>query len=153
PVGNTHFCAMEYVEGIDLERYVQQNGTVPLVQACDFVRQVALGLQHAFQRGLRHYDLTPSNLLLVQGRSTTSEGSSPGMSKNATSAHGLTWGLIKIRNMGLTVIRQPTKHTRFSVNRISGGAGSNSPDYTAPERSATGQLCDNRSELYSLGCI
>src|SRR5262249_10177344 len=42
---NTHFFAMEYIEGADLTRLVKQSGPLPIPQACDFIRQAALGLQ------------------------------------------------------------------------------------------------------------
>src|SRR5262249_28596037 len=52
PVGNTHFLAMEFVEGIDLDKMVQQNGPLTIPRASDYIRQAALGLQHAFERGM-----------------------------------------------------------------------------------------------------
>ena len=66
PIGNTHFFAMEYVEGIDLERQIQYGGPLAVDQACEFIRQTALGLQHAFERGLLHHDLRPANLLVTR---------------------------------------------------------------------------------------
>ncbi|HXG08659.1 MAG TPA: serine/threonine-protein kinase [Gemmataceae bacterium] len=55
---------MEYVEGADLERRVEEHGPLPVPLACECIRQAALGLQHAFERGLVHGDIKPSNLLL-----------------------------------------------------------------------------------------
>ena len=66
PIGDTHFFAMEYVEGIDLERHVQHGGPLAVDQACEFVRQAALGLQHAFERGMLHHDLCPANILVTR---------------------------------------------------------------------------------------
>src|SRR5439155_22363615 len=60
-VNDTHFIAMEYVEGTDLARLVKENGPLPLAQACNFIRQAALGLQHAYDKGLAHRDIKPSN--------------------------------------------------------------------------------------------
>jgi serine/threonine-protein kinase len=150
PVGNTHFFAMEYIDGIDLERHVQQEGPVPVIQACEFIRQAALGLQHAFQRGLRHHDLKPTNLLLSQPKASSSDAK-PAASLSGSGAN-LTWGQVKIRNLGLTVIRQPTKHTRLNRGQANPSTGLRTPDYVAPERIQSGGLCDIRAELYSLGC-
>jgi hypothetical protein len=55
---------MEYVEGVDLQRLVEAEGPLPVEAACDYVRQAALGLQHAHERGLVHGDVKPSNLLV-----------------------------------------------------------------------------------------
>ena len=63
--GGTHFFAMEHVEGPDLTRLVREKGTLPVAQACDFIRQAAVGLQHAHERGLVHRDIKPSNLLVT----------------------------------------------------------------------------------------
>src|SRR4051812_33518873 len=63
-IGETHFYAMEYVEGTDLLKLIKQRGPQPPWAACDYVRQAALGLQHAHERGMVHRDIKPSNLLL-----------------------------------------------------------------------------------------
>jgi tRNA A-37 threonylcarbamoyl transferase component Bud32 len=64
-VGGTHFFVMEYVEGADLRELVHKDGPVPIQDACDYIRQAALGLEHAHARGLIHRDIKPGNLLLT----------------------------------------------------------------------------------------
>src|SRR5262249_41035012 len=64
PMGPVHGLAMEFVDGVNLSRLVQQNWPLPPPQACDFVRQAALGLQYAHERGLVHRDIKPSNLIV-----------------------------------------------------------------------------------------
>lgn len=59
-----HFLVMELCDGITLRRLVEQKGPLPTEIACDYVRQTALGLQHAFERGLIHRDIKPDNLML-----------------------------------------------------------------------------------------
>ena len=46
------YLAMEYVDGIDLNRLVQHAGPLGFLESCVYVRQAAHGLQHAFERGL-----------------------------------------------------------------------------------------------------
>jgi len=65
--GDTHFLVMEFVEGISLAEQVQRQGRLPVVQACDYVRQAARGLQHAFEQGMVHRDIKPHNLMLTPG--------------------------------------------------------------------------------------
>src|SRR5262249_29827884 len=48
-VGRLHYFAMEFVEGMDLARYVEQVGPLPVEEACEYMRQVAQGLQYAHQ--------------------------------------------------------------------------------------------------------
>src|SRR5262245_20478295 len=52
--GEMHYLVMEYVEGRSLETVLQHQGRLPLRQACEYVRQAALGLQHAHERGIVH---------------------------------------------------------------------------------------------------
>jgi response regulator RpfG family c-di-GMP phosphodiesterase len=57
-----HYLAMELMEG-DLEQYVYDHGILSVPQACEWMRQVASGLQQAHDHHLIHRDLKPSNLL------------------------------------------------------------------------------------------
>src|SRR5205807_2098577 len=64
-IDGTHFIAMELLAGADLARLLKENGPLPVSQACEYVRQAALGLQHAHEKGLVHRDVKPSNLFLT----------------------------------------------------------------------------------------
>src|SRR5262245_31297668 len=90
PIGNTHFFAMEFVEGIDLERLVQQNGPLTVPMACDYIRQAADGLHHAFERGMLHRDVKPSNLLVTRPGASTSSPNAPGGSSGKLTTASLT---------------------------------------------------------------
>lgn len=59
------YLVMEYVPGKNLEQYVLDHGPLPIAEACEYVRQAASGLQHAYEHGLVHRDIKPSNLLLT----------------------------------------------------------------------------------------
>src|SRR5262249_5666827 len=56
-----HFIAFEYVEGIDLRTWLNQNGVLSPQQAVIFMLQIATGLAHAAERGVVHRDVKPSN--------------------------------------------------------------------------------------------
>jgi response regulator RpfG family c-di-GMP phosphodiesterase len=59
------YLVMEYVTGRSLEQRVQEEGPLPVVAACQYVRQAAEGLRHAHEHGLVHRDVKPSNLLVT----------------------------------------------------------------------------------------
>ena len=63
--GDLHMLVMEFVEGQNLAEVVERKGPLPILHACHYVRQAALGLQHAFEKGMVHRDLKPQNLMLT----------------------------------------------------------------------------------------
>lgn len=65
--GETHFLVMEFVDGFDLGTLVSRVGPLAIPDACEIIRQAALGLQHAYEHGLVHRDIKPSNLMLACG--------------------------------------------------------------------------------------
>src|SRR5262249_53548273 len=65
-VEGTHFLVMEYIAGTDLAKLVRQQGPLPFDRACEYIRQAALGLQHAHEQGLVHRDIKPHNLMLAE---------------------------------------------------------------------------------------
>ena len=57
---------MEYVEGEDLRQGGERDGPLPVANACYYVQQAALGLQHAFEKKMVHRDIKPQNLILAR---------------------------------------------------------------------------------------
>src|SRR6266545_3547015 len=55
------YLVMEFVEGDNLEAFVGRYGPLPVAEACEVIRQAALGLQHLHEHGLVHRDVKPSN--------------------------------------------------------------------------------------------
>jgi eukaryotic-like serine/threonine-protein kinase len=60
------YLVLEFVDGPDLGALVKSRGPLPLAEACEFVRQIATGLEHAHERGMPHRDLKPANLLVAR---------------------------------------------------------------------------------------
>jgi len=127
--GGIHFFVMEYVAGVSLSKLVKDHGPVPVSLACEYIRQAALGLQHAHERKQVHRDIKPGNLLLSR-------------SKGA--------GAVKVLDMGLARINLDGNEDATTLTET--GAIVGTPDYMSPEQSRSASTVDGRSDLYSLGC-
>ena len=123
--GRIHYLAMEYVEGIDLDRMVRQRGPLNEEIVAEYIRQAALGLAHIHASGMVHRDIKPANLL-VDGH-----------------------GVVKLLDLG--VVRMinsidPSLTLKFKEQLLG------TIDFLAPEQGLDSHKVDSRSDLYSLGC-
>ncbi|MBL8795272.1 MAG: serine/threonine protein kinase [Planctomycetia bacterium] len=151
-IGIAHYYAMEYVEGINLERVIAANGPLPLGAACDYVRQAALGLQHAHERGLIHRDIKPGNLLVARPESDLKKTLGPGMSPEARARFNR-WGIVKILDLGLVRLEnQDSFEGNGQMKLTQEGFSLGTVDYMAPEQIHDPHKVDIRADLYSLGC-
>lgn len=62
---NLQYIVMEYVEGITLKEYIEQQGKLDIREAIYFITQILRALQHAHDKGIVHRDIKPQNILLV----------------------------------------------------------------------------------------
>jgi serine/threonine protein kinase len=124
--GHLHFLVMEYVDGSNLQAIVSKHGPMEALRVAHYIRQAALGLQHAHEIGLVHRDIKPGNILLDRT------------------------GTIKILDMGLACFsRSGQGHTSMvqdDARRIVG-----TDDYLSPEQIVNSDDVDIRADIYSLG--
>jgi serine/threonine protein kinase len=123
-VGDLHLLVMEFVEGTDLARLVGRRGPLPVLHACSYIRQAALGLQHAHEQGMVHRDLKPQNLMLTPK------------------------GRVKILDFGLAKVAREESQRWVETQS---GAFMGTPDYVAPEQALNARTADIRADIYSLG--
>lgn len=117
--------AMEYVDGIDLGRWVKDFGRMDIrsVGLCGY--QTSLGLQYAHTNGLVHRDIKPSNLIRAAGGQS-----------------------VKILDLGLAKVL----HSNVEGSLTSSHNPLGTPLYMAPEQSMNPSRVDIRADIYSLGC-
>lgn len=60
------YLAMEYVDGLDLKRYIKENAPLSNDEAVRIMGQILLAMRLAHTRGIVHRDLKPQNVLLTQ---------------------------------------------------------------------------------------
>jgi HSP20 family molecular chaperone IbpA len=119
--GDRAYLVMPLVEGTSLARLVEERGALPPDQASDYIRQAALGLQHAHEAGLVHRDIKPANLLLAlpEGRVRVAD-----------------WGLVRAAQVeAITVPGLPL----------------GTPEFMAPEQALAAHAVDIRADVYGLG--
>src|SRR5208283_2823647 len=122
-----HFLAMEFLDGQDLAQVVKERGPLAIAPACAYIRQAALGLQHAHEQGLVHRDIKPSSLMLTRQ------------------------GAVKVMDMGLARLN-PVAGGAAAGGLTTTGAVMGTPDYIAPEQAMNARNVDIRADVYSLGC-
>lgn len=119
-----HYLVMEHIDGLDLSRLARRYGRLPIADACELMRNVALGLAHAHGRGIIHRDVKPSNLMLNQQGET------------------------KILDFGLARVG-PWEGASAELTTV--GQLMGTLDYMAPEQAERPDAVDYRADLYSLG--
>lgn len=150
-VGDVCYFAMEFVEGLDFERYVRRFGALPFEEACEYVRQVAQGLQHAHQLGLVHRDIKPANLFLAVPDGSWNGESSFDRRIAEPVVKILDWGLARMQLDSPLRLRP----SRVGINAdldLEKGKLVGTADYIAPEQAHDPCLVDIRADIYSLGC-
>ncbi|MEE1026521.1 MAG: protein kinase, partial [Acutalibacteraceae bacterium] len=59
------YIVMEYIEGITLKEYIENNGTLTWSDTVNFTIQILRGLQHAHDKGIVHRDVKPQNIIVL----------------------------------------------------------------------------------------
>jgi eukaryotic-like serine/threonine-protein kinase len=149
--GDVHYLAMEYVDGITLQVLVEQFGPLPVAQACDYIRQVAQGLQHACEQALVHRDIKPANLMVVCPTLRPGEPTRGGPTLPGPMAFD--GAQVKLLDMGVARLYQLSDNQEEIFTTLTqDGAMIGTPDYIAPEQLENAHAADIRADLYSLGC-
>jgi hypothetical protein len=120
------YYAMEYLEGIDLERFVHRFGPLPDARVIHILRQVYGALTEAHGRGLIHRDIKPANIILCQ------RGGVP--------------DLVKVLDFGLARGLSPGQASRASV--VVG-----TPQNMAPELFEASDRATVLSDIYATACV
>jgi hypothetical protein len=125
----TAYIAMEFLEGEPLDQRLRRLVRLPLGDALRIMRQVASTLGVAHARGIVHRDLKPENVFLVRDPEVL----------GGERAKILDFGIAKLTG-------DPSAMTTTST--VMG-----TPTYMSPEQCRGAGHVDQRSDVYSLGCL
>lgn len=119
-----YYMVMDFIEGQNLRDYVRIHQGIGIHKSLKITRDIASGLDHAFQRGVTHRDLKLSNVLLAtNGRACLTD-------------FGLAAGAEEINEKNVDSISNPR-----------------SIDYAGLERATGVHRDDKRSDIFFLGCM
>jgi eukaryotic-like serine/threonine-protein kinase len=126
------FIVMELLDGETLDSRVKRTGVLPVVPALRLCRQVASAIGAAHERGIVHRDLKPENIFVVRDPEVT----------GGERTKVLDFGIAKLAgNIG--------KQYKTNTAVVMG-----TPRYMSPEQCRGGGTpVDQRSDIYSLGCV
>jgi serine/threonine-protein kinase len=117
-----YYLAMEYIEGPDLQRMVEEYGPLSYRTAAGCIAQAAEGLAHVHHAGFVHRDVRPANLMV--------------------DLHGV----LKILDLGLTMFMDsPLAGAEVGQSAVG------TADYVAPEQVLDSESVDCRADIYALG--
>jgi serine/threonine-protein kinase len=128
-IDGVFYYAMEYLEGISLEKLVAENGPQPPGRVVHILRQVAGALSEAHALGLVHRDIKPANIILCE------RGGVPDVAKV------LDFGLVKDHAV-------PDAAALTQSNVFLG-----TPLYMAPEALTSPDRVGPRTDIYALGAV
>jgi serine/threonine-protein kinase len=120
----TRYIAMEFVEGVTLEKVLQERGALPWREVVDLGIQVCDALHYAHERGIVHRDLKPSNLMITPD------------------------GKVKLTDFGIAKDLDPDATPLTATGRTLGTAA-----YMAPEQIRGTPAVSHKTDLYALGIV
>jgi serine/threonine-protein kinase len=126
------YMVMEFLEGIDLSKWLELHGRLPVADAVDFVLQASVAVAEAHRLGIVHRDLKPANLFCIR----RSDG-------------GL---FIKVLDFGISKLAVGVDGgTGLSMTRTTATMGS--PLYMSPEQMQSAKTVGTQTDIWALGVV
>ncbi|UCC83800.1 MAG: protein kinase [Gemmatimonadota bacterium] len=118
------YFVVPYVTGESLRARMDREGPLPVDEALRIAEQVASALEHAHRQEVIHRDIKPENILLYEGEAM-------------------------VADFGIAVAVSAAGGERLTETGIAVGT----PAFMSPEQASGDEAIDERSDIYSLGCV
>jgi serine/threonine protein kinase len=122
------YMSMEYLEGHDLGQVLEQEGSISIERAADYVVQACEAVAEAHSLGIVHRDLKPQNLFLARGI-----GGAP---------------ILKVLDFGISKVASEAA-SGLTQSQVTIG----SPLFMAPEQMRSAKSVDGRADIWAMGVV
>jgi len=129
--GGAPYIVMEYLEGSDLSRLVEEIGPLKVEDAIEYVVQACEAIAAAHALGIVHRDLKPANLFLAR----TGDGRA----------------CVKVLDFGISKIAEGAAGSPRGLTSTSAIMGT--PCFMSPEQLRSTRDVDARADIWSIGAI
>ena len=118
------YYVLPLVEGESLRDRLDREHPLPIDEALRITTDVASAIGYAHRRNVIHRDIKPENVLLHEGE-------------------------VMVMDFGIAIAVSAAAGDRLTETGLSIGT----PEYMSPEQATGSQNIDQRSDVYSLGCV
>jgi serine/threonine protein kinase len=122
------YMSMEYLEGHDLGQVLEQEGSISIERAADYVVQACEAVAEAHSLGIVHRDLKPQNLFLARGI-----GGAP---------------ILKVLDFGISKVASEAA-SGLTQSQVTIG----STLFMAPEQMRSAKSVDGRADIWAMGVV
>lgn len=122
--GSSYYIVMEYVDGISLDKLIQERGKLSQGAAMLIFYEICKGLKYAHDKGVIHRDIKPANILISRE------------------------GEVKLVDFGIATSEKSEGEGLTQVGTTMG-----TPCYMSPEQIADSSSVDKRADIYSAGVV
>jgi len=131
--GGVPYIVMEYLEGRDLGQLIDQDGKLPIDDACEIAIQACEALAEVHVAGIVHRDLKPSNLFITR----RADGSP----------------CVKLLDFGISKFTVHPDDSAVDPALTATATIMGSPSYMSPEQLKSTKEVDARTDVWSLGAV
>ncbi|MCX7702821.1 MAG: serine/threonine-protein kinase [Planctomycetota bacterium] len=118
-----YYIAMEFIEGVPLDKILEEKGAFDVSLALEIAIQVTDALSYMYSKGIIHRDVKPSNIMLTRQR------------------------VAKLTDFGLA--KQFVRSGLTGYTKM--GEGKGTLEYMPPEQISDALHCDQRADIYAIG--
>jgi eukaryotic-like serine/threonine-protein kinase len=125
------FIVMEFLEGIELGKLIETEGSLPIARLIKIATQLCSALSAAHARGIVHRDMKPENIYLIKRDGNPD--------------------FVKVLDFGISKMREQNEALGGGLTKT--GMALGTPYYMPPEQAQGVKDLDHRADIYAVGVI